>query len=528
MEIRVNLKKYLLFLLFVGILQAMAQSPPDWENPAVVGINKEAYHSTLMLPSEKKDCKQVLLLNGYWNFKWSPEPGKRPGDFYGTEFDTADWELIQVPGTWQLQGFGKPIYSNWTYPFKKSQPQVTGEPPRNYYSYENRNPVGSYITSFEVTPEMMDKSLFIHFAGVKSAMYLWVNGKKVGYSQNFMSPAEFNTTNYIQQGENKLAVEVYRWSDGSYLETFNNHLGIREIEVDGNVFRINGRAVKLKGVNRHEHHPRTGRYVDAKTLKKDIILMKQANINMVRTSHYPNDPLFYELCDIYGLYVMNDANQESHDYGIGNRELGDNTLWTTAHVDRAVSLVQRDKNHPSVIIWSLGNEGGSGRNLKAMADTIKELDSSRIVFCDSDESVSEMRDLSYVHPDDLKSTAMEIKNHPLIMREYAHAMGNSIGNLQEYWDIIEADQSIVGGAIWDWVDQALAKKKDGTQLEYPETPSELKLKPDEFWAYGGDFDDTPNDGPFCLNGIIGADRVPHPHYFEVQKVYENIDLYHGW
>ncbi|MFW5754030.1 MAG: glycoside hydrolase family 2 TIM barrel-domain containing protein, partial [Marinilabiliaceae bacterium] len=641
-----------LFLFILIIQLSQGQSLPDWEKPSIIGKDKESYHTTLTLPSKKQQSAQVISLNGMWKFKWSPKPQKRPGQFYSSKFDASNWDLIQVPGTWQLQGFGKPIYTNWTYPFKKDQPRVTGEPPRDYYSYENRNPIGSYITSFEVTPEMMDKCLFIHFAGVKSAMYLWVNGKKVGYSQNSMSPAEFNITDYIHQGKNKLAVEVYRWSDGSYLETqdmwrlsgifrpvelwlrpkthvqdyslsanlsedfksasfeallnirnlskkqakqlemevmvsgedasgkkiqkritrdvpplspsksgvvslseniynprlwsaekpylydvkitlkhdnnvleiFNQNLGIREIKIDGEVFRVNGKAVKLKGVNRHEHHPRTGRYVDAKTLKKDIILMKQANINMVRTSHYPNDPLFYEMCDTYGLYVMNDANQESHDYGIGNRELGDNPQWTNAHVDRAVSLVQRDKNHPSVIIWSLGNEGGSGRNLQAMADTIKALAPSGIIFCDSDDSVSEMRDLSYAHPDELKSIARATKERPLIMREYAHAMGNSIGNLQEYWDVIEADQSIAGGAIWDWVDQALAKKTEGPKLEYPKDPSDLKLKANEFWAYGGDYNDVPNDGPFCLNGIIGADRVPHPHYSEVQKVYESIDF----
>jgi beta-galactosidase len=496
-----------------------------------------------------------------------------------------------------------------------------------------------------------DKLVFLNFGGVQSAMYVWVNGQKVGYSQNSMSPTEFDITSFIHKGENKLAVEVYRWCDGSYLEdqdmwrlsgifrdvdlfirpkTFiqdftliadpdknysnaflkikanienrsntknknltvetkitgsnssgkivsidlskkiisaepfsSNHVnietilnqpllwsaetpnlydlylnlkndkdeiietihwrfGVRKIEVHGDLFTINGQAIKLKGVNRHEQHPRTGKHVDRQTMVRDMELMKQANINMIRTCHYPNDPLFYEMCDEYGFYVMDEANQESHGFGIGNKELGDNPVWKKAHVDRAVSLVQRDKNHACVIFWSLGNEGGRGQNLIAMADTVKRLDSTRLIYSDTQRDVSAIYDEGYLHPDQLKKLGEEIKDKPVFLREYAHVMGNSGGNFQEYWDVFNADSSLVGGAIWEWVDQGLAKKKDGSHMKYGEHPADLKLKDDEYWAYGGDFGDYPNDGVFCIKGLVSSDRNPNPHYFEVQKVQQSI------
>ncbi|MDQ8202166.1 glycoside hydrolase family 2 TIM barrel-domain containing protein [Pelagicoccus sp. SDUM812003] len=642
-----------LLLLIPAAIWAQGSSAPtpDWENPSVVGINKQAYHATLTLPSEQPTRHDIVSLDGKWKFHWAKDPASRPTDFYQTDFDVSAWADIVVPGNWQMQGYGKPIYTNIAYPFAKDLPRVTSEPPADFFSHQNRNPVGSYVTTFAVAPEMAGKRLFLHFGGVKSAMYLWVNGEKVGYSQNSMSPAEFDITDFVQAGQNRLAVEVYRWSDGSYLEdqdmwrlsgifrsvqlwvrpethiqdytltaspsddfqtadftaqfdlrnlsaqtsdnlsvsvqltgkdaagrpiekqlqsevsplaadststitltteletprlwsaekpylydvaitlsqggvpleSFRYHVGVRRIEIAGEVFLINGQPVKLKGVNRHEHHPRTGRFVDAATMEKDIQLIKRANINFLRTAHYPNAPLLYELCDRYGIYVMSDANQESHAYGIGNKELGDSPDWTAAHVDRAVSLVQRDKNHPCVILWSLGNEGGRGRNFQAMADAVRSLDKSRPIFCDSDDSVSAIHDDSYISPERLKEVAEETTDRPVSMREYAHAMGNSVGNLREYWDVIEADDSIVGAAIWDWVDQGIAKKIDGSALAYGANPSALQLQDDEFWAYGGDFGDSPNDGAFCINGLIAADRTPHPHYYEVQKVYQYID-----
>lgn len=623
----------------------------DWENPQMIGQNKEKSHATFVFPGEKKSNPEVVSLNGIWKFHWSPDPASRPADFYKTDYPIADWSDIQVPGNWQMQGFDIPIYTNITYPFQRDAPRVMSEPPKNYYSYSHRNPVGSYCTTFNVSEDWQKKLIFLNFGGVKSAMYVWINGQKVGYSQGSMTPAEFDISKFIHPGENKLAVEVYRWSDGSYLEdqdmlrlsgifrdvdlfirpktylqdftvtaepdeqfssaavkiklnienrspelqkgltveakitgfsnsgqavdqtlsgkinemksfssqvvnlettinqprlwsaetpdlydlrmnlkndngeiaeTIHWRFGVKKVEVNGELFSINGKAVKLKGVNRHEHHPRTGRHVDLQTMRRDLELMKQANINMVRTAHYPNDPLFYELCDEYGMYVMDETNQESHGYGIGNKTLGDDPLWKKAHVDRAVSMVERDKNHACIVLWSLGNEGGHGQNLVAMADTIKKLDPTRLVYSDTERDVSAIYDEGYLSPEKFRELGKKITDRPVFMREYAHAMGNSVGNLQEYWDVIYADPGIVGAAIWDWVDQGIAKRIDGSPLKYGADPADLKLKDNEFWAYGGDFGDQPNDGAFNINGLIGPDRVPHPHYYEVQKVYQSI------
>ena len=621
------MKSYVIIPALLLAMTAQAQVK-DWENPAVFGINKLPYHATLQLPSKQKESKEIMSLDGQWLFHWSKDPDSRPADFYREDFDVSQWDKITVPGNWQTQGYGKPIYVNMLYPFYRDQPRVTGEPNKNWFAYDNRNPVGSYVTFIDVTKEMLSKNLILHFGGVHSAMYVWVNGQKVGYSQNSMSPAEFDVTKFVHEGKNKLAVEVYRWSDGSYLECqdmwrlsgiyrsvqlwvrplvhiadykvtaelnadysqamvtadislcntskkkaqdlkavvkidgktiegqlkslaagdttnvrltyrinnpklwsaekpnlypfsveladkkgniiehFDYHLGVKKIEIDGELFKINGQLVKLRGVNRHDHHPLTGRYVDDATYEKDIKLMKQANINFLRTSHYPDREYIYELCDRWGIYVMDEANQESHGYGLHNREIGDNPDWTAAHVDRAVSLIQRDKNHPCIIMWSLGNEGGAGRNMKAMYDTILALDSIIPPFCDTDRQYSAIYDDGYLPPQRLASEAKRITDRPFMMREYAHSMGNSGGNLQEYWDVIYDDPSICGAAIWDWVDQGLLKKENGV----------------EYWAYGGDFGDNPNDGPFCINGLLAPDRTPHPHYYEVQYIYQPLSF----
>ncbi len=644
------------FGLILGVLFCQTIYPQkivDWENPNVISINKENPHSTIYVSEDKANNPLIKSLNGRWKFMWSPNPQSRPVDFYKQDYSTSNWDDIVVPGNWELQGFGTPIYVNIKYAFKPDAPKVTSEPDKSFTCYDVRNPVGSYSTTFTIPENWDNKLVFLNFGGVSSAMYVWVNGQKVGYSQNSFSPSEFDITKYIHKGENKLAVEVYRWCDGSYLEdqdmwsfsgifrdvnliarpvtyirdfsvvanpandfsnakvnlklnienrsgqlakgmtveaeisgysakgepveinvsnpvgelkklseniveintnigypsvwsaetpylyglkirlknkgnevveTLNWKFGVKKVETKGEIFYVNGKAIKLKGVNRHEHHPRTGKYIDRQTMVQDIVLMKQANINFVRTSHYPNDPLFYELCDEYGLYVMDEANQESHGYGIGNKKLGEDPLWKESHVERAVSMVERDKNYACVIIWSLGNEGGSGQNLVAMADTIKKLTPEIPVFSDSDRGISDLYDDSYLPPDRFKQKAEEVTDKPFIMREYAHAMGNSVGNLQEYWEIIYADSSIAGAAIWDWVDQGVAKKIDGSKIKYNQHPAELSLGDDEFFAYGGDFGDMPNDGAFCLNGLIGPDRIPHPHYYQVQKVYQNIDF----
>ena len=618
------MKRIIILLTSVLTITAQAQEVRDWENPAVLGINKLPYHATLQLPSKEKECKEIISLDGQWLFHWSPKPESRPADFYREDYDVSQWGKITVPGNWQTQGYGTPIYININYPFVKNRPSVTSEPPKDWTAYENRNPVGSYVTLFNVTKEMLSQKLILHFGGVHSAFYVWVNGQKVGYSQNSMSPAEFDVTKYLRAGKNKLAVEVYRWSDGSYLEDqdywrlsgifrsvqlwvrplvhiadyrvtaelnadyseaevratidicnmgkevaknlqavfmieghewttgvkklmtgdtttvqivcrvknprlwsaekpnlypfsielqdkkghvvehFDYHLGVKKVEIVGEVFKINGKNVKLRGVNRHDHHPKTGHYVDDATYEEDIRLMKQANINFLRTSHYPDREYLYELCDRWGIYVMDEANHETHGYGYANKEMGEDLTFQKAHVDRAESLVKRDFNHPCVILWSLGNEGAVGPNIEAMYNKVKELDTTRPPFYDSDRRYSAIWDDSYLYPDELKKNAQQVKDKPFMMREYAHAMGNSVGNLQEYWDVIYADSSICGAAIWDWVDQGI--EKDGTFL------------------YGGDFGDKPNDGAFCINGLISPERKPHPHYYEVQKVYQPLQF----
>ena len=644
-------QKLLSILCCILSVPAFAQ---DWENPDIIGINKLPYHSTLQLPSKEAECSEIVSLDGKWYFHWAKDPDSRPADFYREDYDVSRWDMISVPGNWQMQGYGIPIYTNMTYPFKTDHPRVTGEPNRDWYSYDHRNPVGSYVTFFDVTKEdIKERNLILHFGGVKSAMYIWVNGKRIGYSQNSMAPAEFDISSFVKEGRNRLAVEVYRWSDGSYLEDqdmwrlsgifrpvqlwkrplvhiadyyitaipsddyssalvtakvlicnqgkktvkkqmmqmsvqsnqvqsnipsipsgdtvsvtltyrlpsphlwsahdpylypitlslrtphkgreeglverFDYHFGVKKVEVVGEVLKINGKNVKLLGVNRHDHHPRTGRYVDRATYELDVKLMKQANINFLRTSHYPDDPYLYELCDRYGIFVMDEANQESHGYGIGNRVLGDNPDWRKAHVDRAEALVQRDKNHPSVFVWSLGNEGGAGQNMRAMRVAILAIDTTRLVFSDSDRPVSDIYDDSYLLPDRLASEAKRVTDRPFIMREYAHSMGNSMGGLKEYMDVIYADSSICGAAIWDFVDQGIAKPIDGSPLVpfyQNKDASQLTLREGEFWAYGGDFGDKPNDNHFCLNGLIGPDRVPHPHYYEVKYAYQPIHFHY--
>ena len=619
---------FIISIVLWATMMAIAQVH-DWENPAVLGINKLPYHATLQLPSKEKECKEIVSLDGQWLFHWSKDPESRPANFYREDYDVSGWDKITVPGNWQLQGFGVPIYININYPFVRNRPSVTTEPPKDWTAYENRNPVGSYVTFVDVTKEMLSKNLILHFGGVHSAFYVWINGKKVGYSQNSMSPAEFDVTKYVREGRNKLAVEVYRWCDGSYLEDqdmwrlsgifrsvqlwvrplvhiadyhvtavpnkdftkanvtadiaicnmdkkkaknvsvffktyenqserpstvrpdgyfafapvilpgdtthvkitytifnprlwsaekpnlydysielrdehFDNHFGVKRVECVGEVFKINGKNVKLRGVNRHDHHPVTGRYVDDATYEQDLRLMKQANINFLRTSHYPDREYLYELCDRWGIYVMDEANQESHGYGYANKVMGEDPDWKDAHVDRAVSLVQRDKNHPCVIMWSMGNEGGVGPNLKAMRDAVVTLDTIALPFCDTDRRYSDIYDDAYLSPTRLASEAQKVSDRPFIMREYAHAMGNSMGNFQEYWDVIYADSSICGAAIWDWVDQGIASEKG--------------------FLYGGDFGDKPNDGPFNINGLIAPDRKPHPHYYEVQHVYQPLQF----
>jgi beta-galactosidase len=612
----------------------------DWENPDVVGRNKEPGHCTYVpyadvgaaVQNDPAQSPYAQFLSGIWKFNWVRKPADRPLHFYRRDYDVSQWDDIKVPANWELQGYGVPIYTDTDYPFPANPPYI----PHDY------NPVGSYRKNFTVPETWLDRQVFLHFGGVKSAFYVWVNGKKIGYSQGSKTPAEFNISESIHSGENTLAVEVYRWSDGSYLEDqdywkisgierdvflfstpnvmirdffvlgdldefyrngkvevtvdVKNYMsgtpekhkvqmqlfdadhrpvfeipvdadvefdgseeveiffekfignpkkwsaetpnlysvvlslvdesgrtvevvscktGFRKVEIKGGQLLVNGIPVTIKGVNRHEHEPETGRVVSEEYMIKDIRLMKQFNINAVRTSHYPNVPRWYELCDQYGLYVIDEANIESHGMGYRpERTLGNNPAWRKAHLERTIRMVERDKNHPAIIIWSLGNEAGDGVNFKATYSWIKKRDPSRPVQYERAETRSHTDIVCPMyrqihHLEDFLKRGLD--NRPLILCEYAHAMGNSVGNLQDYWDYFDKHPELQGGFIWDWVDQGLLKKTE---------------EGEEFWAYGGDFGPpgTLSDKNFCINGLVFPDRKLHPHIWEVKKVYQYIKV----
>jgi beta-galactosidase len=626
-----------LFTVLAGAAFTQFQDEvPDWENPAVVGRNKERPRATFIpfadlesaISGDRSRSPFVQSLNGTWKFNWVRRPADRPHEFYREDFDVSGWDDIQVPGNWEVQGYGIPVYTNIPYPFPANPPFI----PHEY------NPVGSYRTKFTIPEAWNDRQVFLHFGGVKSAMYVWVNGQRVGYSQGSKTPAEFNVTQYVRQGENQLAVEVYRWSDGAYLEgqdywkisgierdvllistanvhvrdffamadldatytdgelgvdvSIQNHrdrasaehtvtidlldssgqsalqtplsqttrvgasdevllrfaqeiptpaqwtaetpnlytlvislatdgavveaistkVGFRKVEIKDGQLTVNGVPITIKGTDRHEHDPMTGRVVSEEYMIKDLELMKRFNLNAVRTSHYPNTPRWYELTDQYGIYVVDEANIESHGMGYRpDRTLGNNPTWREAHLDRMRSMVERDKNHPSVIIWSMGNEAGDGVNFGATYSWAKQRDSSRPVQYERAED-GEHTDLyvpMYSPIQDLERYASRERDRPLILCEYAHAMGNSVGNLQDYWDVIERHRQLQGGFIWDWVDQGLYAETDDGQ---------------PYWAYGGDYGppDTPSDGNFLINGLVFPDRQIHDALWEVKKVYQYV------
>jgi len=619
-----------------------AMQPNDWENPQVVGRNKQPAHATLLpyadletaLTADQNNSPYFQLLNGDWQFHFSPTPATAPEDFNQPDFDSHAWDTIPVPSNWQILGYGIPRYVNPDYAFDKSNPP---------YIPQDTNETGSYRKTFTIPESWQGRQVFIVFDGVDSAFYLWVNGEQVGYSQDSRLPAEFDLTPYIHSGENSLAVRVYRWSDGSYLEdqdmwflsgifrdvylfsipgvhirdfwarpeldaeyrdaalklrvhlknyTSKNvagyqveaslfdaeshpvdwnvtskadvdagdevileleravaqpkkwdgehpnlyrlalqlkdnegklleveqcQVGFRAVEIKDGMVLVNGTPIYFRGVNRHEHDPVRGHAVTVESMIEDILLMKRFNINAVRTCHYPDDPRWYDLCDQYGLYLIDEANVESH--GLWDRFTKDPDC-EMAFVERGSRMVERDKNHPSIIIWSLGNESGEGPNHAAMADWIHRYDPSRPIFYDSADHAPYLDILSKMYPklDVLARAGQEPgETRPFIMCEYAHAMGNSPGNLKEYWEVIEAHPRLRGGFIWDWVDQGISQvTSDGK----------------EWYAYGGDFGDEPNSLSFCCNGIIFPDRSLHPAMWEVKKVYqpvrvESVDLLSG-
>jgi beta-galactosidase len=626
------------FLVVAGAFTSPPQSVPDWEDPSVISINKEPPRASAF-PFETTDLAEAndreasayfRLLNGDWRFHWVRNPGERPQDFYREDFDDSDWDFIPVPSNWEVQGYGVPIYLNHPYEFEENPPFI----------HHDYNPVGSYRTAFSVPANWGDREVFLHFGAVKSAMYLWVNGQRVGYSQGSKLPAEFNVTEFIRPGENLLAVEVYRWSDGSYLEcqdfwrisgierdvflwaaprvhirdffvraglddlyesgqldlaidvinysedspenvtvgakvvdpesgsvittprltlltpapgqteagriglgvgevrpwtaetpnlydlyltlmgesgdtleVIRQRIGFRTVEIKDGLLQVNGVPVTIKGVNRHEHDPFTGHVMSEERMVEDIRLLKAANMNAVRTSHYPSDPRWYELADEYGLYIVGEANIESHGMGYHpDTTLGNNPDWELAHIDRMRRMVERDKNHPSIIIWSMGNEAGNGVNFYAAYEWTKSRDETRPVQYERalQDWDTDLYVPMYAGFQRLEEYAQSNPERPLIMCEYAHAMGNSVGNFTDYWELIDRYPALQGGFIWDWVDQGLFKVTDAG---------------DSIWGYGGDFGppDTPSDGNFLINGLVQPDRDPNPHYYEVQRVYQWID-----
>ncbi len=604
-----------------------------WENPQIVGRNKEPAHVTLVpyadevtaLEGDRTASPYFELLNGRWWFKYAPNPASAPTEFYAPAFDVSEWDTIAVPGNWQLQGYDKPIYTNVVYPFPaENLPRVPADD----------NPTGSYRRTFNVPEAWEGRQTFVLFDGVDSAFYLWVNGERVGYSQGSRLPAEFNITPYVRTGENMLAVQVYRWSDGSYLEdqdfwrlsgiyrdvylwsappihvrnfwvvtdlddeyrdavievraevhNYNdqdvtNHtveamlydangrpaftdplaarvdvaaggevtlaleqavanpekwsaehpylyelllslkdeagevlevesskVGFRKVEVTGEQIHVNGVPILIKGVNRHEHDPYAGHTVTVDSMLQDIRLMKQFNVNAVRTSHYPNDPRWYDLCDEYGIYVFDEANIESH--GVWDK-LTKDPAWETAFMERTIRMVERDKNHPCVLVWSLGNESGYGPNHEAVADWVRDNDPTRLIHYHPAEDAPIVDVLGPMYPsvDRIIEMARDLdETRPVVMCEYAHSMGNSTGNLKEYWAAIERYERLQGGFIWDWVDQGLRQvTEDG----------------EAWFAYGGDFGDEPNDGNFCINGLVWPDRKLQPALWEYKKVLEPV------
>ncbi len=607
---------------------------PDWDNPELVARNKQPGHATLVpypdeamaLAGERYASPYLKLLNGTWKFSYAPNPASAPAGFEAEAFADGGWDDIAVPGNWQMQGYDKPMYCNVQYPFDaRNYPRV----PRD------DNPTGSYRTRFTVPDGWQGRQIFLLFEGVDSAFYVWVNGQQVGYSQDSRLPAEFDITSYLKDGENTLAVQVYRWSDGSWLEdqdffrlsgiyrdvylwaappqhvrdfwartsfdgTYRDaslsvwaavhnytaraagctleaqlydadgtavlpapltahvqpaaggeaavtleapvanprkwsaeqpylytllltlkearghvlefescHVGFRQVEIKDGRLWLNGVPLLLKGVNRHEHHPDTGHTVSVESMVEDIRLMKQFNVNAVRTCHYPDDPRWYELCDRYGLYLIDEANLESH--GLWDRPSND-PVWRTAFLERGSRMVLRDRNCPSVIIWSLGNESGHGPNHAAMADWVHANDPTRPVHYESADHEPYIDMISVMYPslDRLAELAERPgEKRPLLMCEYAHSMGNSTGNLQEYWDTIAAHKRLIGGFIWDWVDQGIRQyTPDG----------------EPWFAYGGDFGDQPNDLNFCVNGLVSPDRDPHPGLWEHKKVLEPVQV----
>ncbi len=596
---------------------------PEWENLAVNSINRlPARTYSMPLADERAALTDALepetpykkSLNGVWKISWAGNPELRVRDFWRTDFDDSDWFTIDVPSCVELRGFGSPGYTNVNYPHAKKWPKILdrGTEKPDY------NPVSSYRTTFTVPADWKGRDVILRFDGVYSAYYVWVNGRKVGYAEDSKLPSEFDVTAFLRDGENLLAVEVYRWCDGSYLEdqdmfrysgifrdvtlwarpkdgiwdftvkTFADgrisvdcpgaswklydadfkevaspvvdvrlwsaekpylytlvlkkgadirmkRVGFKEQRIEGHTFLVNGKPVKFKGVNRHETNPENGRAITLDDMLADIRLMKKYNINTVRTSHYPNHHLWYDLCDRYGLYIVAEANVEGHEPGYGKEGLGLFPEWDHSIVERNARHATFYRNNACVTMWSLGNETGHGDCFRHAIAAVKKIDPSRPVHWERGNIDADVDSRMYPTVEWLEKRG-EIGDGPaggekmsdkygsefseqssgkcFFLCEYAHAMGNAIGNFKEYWDAFYRHDSLSGGCIWDWVDQAVWKE---TGRIDPKTG-----KAERFFAYGGDFDETPNDGPFCNNGVVGPLREVTAKLIEVGHVHRNL------
>lgn len=659
------------------------QSAPagdEWQSPENLSLNKEQPRAYFFSFQDRESARKVLpenssywqSLNGNWKFNWAPDPDSRPKDFYRTDYNATSWDNIQVPCSWNIVGiqkdgtlkYGVPIYVNQPVIFQHSvkvddwRGGVMRTPPANWTTFKHRNEVGSFLRDFEIPQNWDGREVFISFDGVDSFFYLWINGQYVGFSKNSRNTANFNITKYLRKGKNMIAAEVYRSSDGSFLEaqdmfrlpgifrtvalystpklqvrdlnvipdldntytngslaisadirnlgnkkakgyklvyslyanklysddntlvseatatasipvveasqqadaqkvvmqvqnpnkwsaefpyrytlvaelkdaknktveTVSTIVGFREVEIKdtpasedefglaGRYYYVNGKTVKLKGVNRHETNPGVGHAITRKMMEDEIMLMKRANINHVRNAHYPDDPYWYFLCNKYGIYLEDEANIESHQYYYGAASLSHPVEWKNAHVARVMEMVHSNINNPSIVIWSLGNEAGPGNNFVAAYDALKKVDLSRPVQYERNNDIVDMGSNQYPSIGWMRGAVKGTYNikYPFHVSEYAHSMGNACGNLVDYWEAIESTNFFCGGAIWDWVDQSMYNYDKETGKRY--------------LAYGGDFGDTPNDGQFVMNGIVFGDLEPKPQYYEVKKVYQHIGI----
>ncbi|MDO6427001.1 glycoside hydrolase family 2 TIM barrel-domain containing protein [Thalassotalea sp. 1_MG-2023] len=635
------LKKLSSIALFSTSLFATSASANEvrepWRDHTVFAINKLEPRASLFpyqseqaaLVDLKEQSSNFMLLNGLWTFDWQRSPNDAASDFHLSDFDDTHWGTIPVPGNWEIEGYGYPIYLDERFPFSTKWPDV----PTDY------NPIGSYRKPFTLPESWKNKQVFLHVGAAKSSLDVWLNGEKVGFSQGAKTPAEFNLTPYLQDNENLLAFQIRRWTDASFLESqdmlrisgierdvylfateaqhiFDFHaqpklnkdftqgeftvdvtvenfqkstetrlveyklldprkgmkpvlqgqkkvtlsggkstkvslastldnpalwsaetpnlytlvinlknnngeviesvkddIGFRHIEIKNAQLLVNGQPIYIKGVDRHETDPRKGHVVDKASMERDIQLMKQFNINAVRSSHYPNNPYWYDLTDKYGLYVIDEANIESHPLATNKAtQIGDEESWIPAHIDRTRRMYERDKNHPSIIIWSLGNEAGEGKVFETTYQWLKDNDGTRPVQYEpaGTEHYTDIFAPMYPSIERLVKYAEGSPYRPGIMIEYAHAMGNSVGNLKDYWAVIKKYPSLQGGFIWDWVDQSLEYVNEHGQ---------------KYYAYGKDFHpELPTDGNFLNNGLMNPDRKPHPHAYEVKKVYQNINF----